>query len=197
MSRMLWWLEMMTQGRSTSSFRRPLTSKRRPYTYLKDRMNQLMILRGEGHSERRSHCPQLGGLGRAPWGRTADRDTAETPQQTGPLPLSQAGHMTLSCCAHRSPQALALKGDGESHPASRQPDGSTASGGRRSAKKREPTSTPTPQGPALTPHPCLLSQVRTPLVGGVVEAKTPQGVLVTDVPVPLWRLAPPTHPAGK
>lgn len=47
MSRMLWWLEMMTQGWSTSSFWRPLTSKRRPYRYLKDRMNQLMILRGE------------------------------------------------------------------------------------------------------------------------------------------------------
>lgn len=46
MSRMLWWLEMMTQGRSSSSVSRPLTSKRRPYTYLKDRTNQLMMLRG-------------------------------------------------------------------------------------------------------------------------------------------------------
>lgn len=38
---------MMTQGPSTSSFFWPLTSKRRPYTYLKDRTNQLMMLRAE------------------------------------------------------------------------------------------------------------------------------------------------------
>lgn len=204
MSRMLWWLEMMTQGWSTSSFRRPLTSKRRPYRYLKDRMYQLMILRGEdGTSERRPHRPGLGGLGRGVTGQDRRHRRRGDPAADGAAPPLAGWPRGPELLCPPEPSGPGPQGDGEGRPASHQPDGSTASGDRRPAKRRVPTSTPTPQDPALTPRPCLLSQVRAQLAAG--EAKTPWAGWVwfsapsaTEVPVPLRRLGPPpAHPAGK
>lgn len=82
MSRMLWWLEMMTHERSSSSRWRPFISKRRPYKYLKERTNQLMMLRGEAGPWAEGPC-----LGLCPRARPArlgqtqrrPRRSAETP----------------------------------------------------------------------------------------------------------------------
>lgn len=199
MSRMLWWLEMMTQGWSTSSFRRPLTSKRRPYRYLKDRMYQLMILRGEdGTSERRPHRPGLGGLGRGVTGQDRRHRRRRDPAADGAAPPLAGWPRGPELLCPPEPSGPGPQGDGEGRPASHQPDGSTASGDRRPAKRRVPTSTPTPQDPALTPRPCLLNQVRAQLAAG--EPKTPWAGWVwfsapsaTEVPVPLWRLGPHPH----
>lgn len=107
MSRMLWWLEMMTQGWSTSSFWRPLVSKRRPNTYLNFMTNHLMILRGDNVSEQVPTAlhPVLGS------GLEPGKGCQEHPQQTEPwlalLRLLARPWVHFPC---KSLQILSLKG---------------------------------------------------------------------------------------
>lgn len=111
MSRMLWWLEMMTHERSSSSRWRPFISKRRPYKYLKERTNQLMML-----SERRGGAVGRGPLPRAlPAGPASptrpDAEETETQRRDASPPRRHLPPSSRQVLSLGPPQ------DGEGHPA--------------------------------------------------------------------------------
>lgn len=123
--------------------------------YLKDRTNQLMMLRGDDASEQRCRCPRpisdwLGGLGEVSRYRTGGRHGTDARSRQGLRTLSWAGYVTRSP-PHPEHSGPVPQGDSKGCPASRHPsqtDGSKASGGRHPAKGRAPTSTSAFQGPA-------------------------------------------------
>lgn len=179
---------MMTQGWFTSSFWRPFISKRRPYAYLKDRTNQLMMLRGES--------PVSGGPRPTPARRrSAWRPGQRHTQGQGPgqhrdpgLPLLRASYSPPSPSDR---QVLPLKGTvSDGLPLPTQPPQDDQGQKQSLAKWMPPASRPLSRGLPMVPSPNSTALLAQP---GGLRLELPGG---PEPPGPVRQWKPPHREGG-